>query len=545
MSVIVLLETAGTQRYLFATSKRRETVGASGLVARLPEWGKEWSAEHQEFLTLQSISGKLLVAVENVDLARSLITHVTTRATQQAAGLDVAGCFAICDPQDPATVHAAVQRVHRIIGQARSLRPSALQRHRMFPGLEPCEISGLPASQMVAVGGNAQARRSVSSRQKLEAAGKRIDDLALMLNTHRDILNESLKALDDENQTGGRPSGTSAGFENDLSMAEDGESLGAGELQRIATIHLDVNGLGILGTKQIEDARATLTDLTSIAALYRELSETVERAMRKAVEEGCHDAIAQGYPLLPIVIGGDDVTIVCKASIAHSVTMNILLAFERAMTATPFGRLSAAAGICYSRRQFPFSIAHEIASELCSSAKQVKSVLAINDNSFAHASAFDAHVVLDSSPSSLAAIRETGTFGDRLSWSGPYVVAGPTGDELESLSDSQRKWLELHDVAHLEVRIEAVKAKNPVGENCIPRGQLQSLRSEIVTGAMNSDTEFSRLLMKNDSLRSFVEPSQTAKDSMWFIEPDAPTLTYKTRVIDALIHADIRQEPTK
>lgn len=543
MSVIVLIETAGTQRYLFATSKRRETVGASGLVARLPDWGNEWSVENQEFITLQSISGKLLVAVESEDLARSLITHVTTRATQHAAGLDVAGCFAACDPQDPVAVHAAIQRVHRVIGQARSLRPSPLQRHRMFPGLEPCETSGLPSSGVVSVGGNAQARRSVSSRQKLEAASKRIDDLARMLNTHRDILNESLRALDDENQTGFKPVGTSGNPEDELSPTED-EPVGPGELQRIATIHIDVNGLGILGTKQIEDARASLSDLTTIAALYRELSETVERAMRKAVEEGCHDAIAQGHPLLPIVIGGDDVTIVCKASIANSVVVNILQAFERAMTATPFGKLSAAAGICYSRRQFPFSIAHEIASELCASAKRIKTVLA-TDNAFAHASAFDAHVVLDSSPSSLAAIRDRGTFGNRLSWSGPYVVSGPVGDELELLSDSQRKWLELHDVALLERRIEAVNEKDVNAERCIPRGQLQSLRSEIVTGAVNSDSEFFRLLVKNHSLRAFVESSDTAKDSMWFIEPDAPTLTYKTRVIDALIHADIRQESAK
>jgi hypothetical protein len=540
VSVIVLIETAGTQRYLFATSKRRETVGASGLVARLPDWGAEWETQYGEYTRLQSISGKLLVAVDDVTLARSLITHVTTRAAQEADGLDVAGCFVSCEPLNPSSVHSAIQRVHRIVGQARSLRPSPLQRHRMFPGLEPCEASGLPASQTVRVGGEEQARRSLASQQKLQAADKRLDALAITLNTHRQVLLESLHALD------GDPADEATGASNesiDLQSEEPDAVQNKKELQRIATIHIDVNGLGVLMAELLKRRTETMVDLSSIAALYRELSEEVEKAMRTAVAKGCHDAIAQGVPLLPIVIGGDDVTIVCKASIAHQVTRNILLEFEAAIVKS-FGRLSAAAGICYSRRQFPFTVAHEIASELCASSKQIKTVLAVGD-SFAHTSAFDAHVVLDSSPSSLAAIRATGTFGNHRSWSGPYVVSGPSNSDRELLGASQLQWVDLHDESHLNSRIAAVNAKSTKGERLIPRGQLQALRSEIVSNAVNADIELAQLMEKNKNLRAFVETDVQDRASLWFQEPNATGLNYKTRLIDALIHADIRQESTQ
>ena len=78
-----------------------------------------------------------------------------------------------------------------------------------------------------------------------------------------------------------------------------------------------------------------------------------------------------------MVVGGDDLTVVCHARLALPLVRAFALAFEEQTAVQPTvnaitgGGLTAAAGIAYVKPHHPFSAAYGLAEELTASAKQV------------------------------------------------------------------------------------------------------------------------------------------------------------------------------
>jgi hypothetical protein len=504
LSFVVLIESSGNQRYIYATSKRRESLGASGLVASLAAWAEAWNAQNGNLWTVfQLLSGKVLVAVDNDTNARSLIAHTTRKALTTASGMDVCGNFRECIDENDESVLLALEAVHRDNAQARATRPGPLFRHRLMPGLEPCQTSGLPTSLEVPLPGDELNRRSIPSAQKLNFAQERLGTLAKTVNTDVKKLKWSMDALESS-------------------------------VERVATVHIDVNGLGALIPTAVPPGEGSA--LVRLAREYRDLSTAVQGSMEQAVANAASFLFAEEIPFLPILIGGDDVTIVCEAKGARVFVVNALRSFEANMTDTRFNRLSAAAGICYSRRQFPYSLAHEIASDLCASAKQVKRRLATG-STFAHASAFDAHVMLDSSPTSLKAIRESSPLKAGYSpVSGPFLVTDP---DVTKLDEEQQRWSAAHSLSHLEKRVDAIRATYK-GDRVIPRSQLQALREHINTDAITADKEFEIRVAKNDALTAFSETNDPNNNTLWFTNSNGgPNNPRRTRLLDALMLEEV------
>jgi CRISPR/Cas system-associated protein Cas10 (large subunit of type III CRISPR-Cas system) len=81
---------------------------------------------------------------------------------------------------------------------------------------------------------------------------------------------------------------------------------------------------------------------------------------------------------LPVVAGGDAVTVVCRARFALPLVRAFALAFEKetkekaTIKAIADGGLTAAAGIVYVKPHHPFSVAGGLAGELTASAKRWK-----------------------------------------------------------------------------------------------------------------------------------------------------------------------------
>jgi hypothetical protein len=79
-------------------------------------------------------------------------------------------------------------------------------------------------------------------------------------------------------------------------------------------------------------------------------------------------------PLRPIVYGGDDVTFVCDARIAHSAALAYVDAYEQ-LSAKEFGadkRVTQGVGICIVPSKYPFARAYAMAEQLCTSAKSFR-----------------------------------------------------------------------------------------------------------------------------------------------------------------------------
>ena len=128
------------------------------------------------------------------------------------------------------------------------------------------------------------------------------------------------------------------------------------------------------------------------------------------------DTTAAGT-ILPVVVGGDDVTVICHARFALPLVRAFVLAFEEQTAAAETVRavtgsgLTAAAGIAYVKPHHPFSAAYALAEELAGSAKRLTRA----------GSSVDLHVAFESTLADLAGLRRLSA-GGLARYGGPYVI---------------------------------------------------------------------------------------------------------------------------
>jgi len=126
---------------------------------------------------------------------------------------------------------------------------------------------------------------------------------------------------------------------------------------KIAVIHIDGNGLGKL-----------------IPKLGDRLS-TFSIELNKATIKSVNDAKKGIKDFRKIIVGGDDVTVICSANDALTFTKSFLENFEentkdiQELKDIKIDKLTACAGIAYCNEKYPFHYAVDLAEALCGVAK--------------------------------------------------------------------------------------------------------------------------------------------------------------------------------
>ena len=131
---------------------------------------------------------------------------------------------------------------------------------------------------------------------------------------------------------------------------------------KIAIIHIDGNGLGNIVKK--------LGDKLSM------FSVALDRATKQAVKDSKEDYMH----IREVIVGGDDVTVICNANDALAFTKNFLQNFEDEtkkiqelkgvkIDNKEVTKLTACAGIAYCNEKYPFHYAVDLAEALCGVAK--------------------------------------------------------------------------------------------------------------------------------------------------------------------------------
>lgn len=138
----------------------------------------------------------------------------------------------------------------------------------------------------------------------------------------------------------------------------------------IAVVHVDGNGLGQLIINMLRDGDGEK---------YKKFSQALDDCTKRAAQAAFKDSfpeIKEGYrgriPLRPIVLGGDDLTVIIRADVALKFTKYFLSEFERLTQndKVNFGDgLTACAGIAYVKDNYPFHYAAKLSEELCKKAK--------------------------------------------------------------------------------------------------------------------------------------------------------------------------------
>lgn len=154
----------------------------------------------------------------------------------------------------------------------------------------------------------------------------------------------------------------------------------------IAVIHADGNSLGGI-IQQLGTNKQTTAETKS--KLFRTFSQCLEESTTKASQKAFETTFSEykdtdkEIPIRPIILGGDDLTVICEAKYARKFTVSFLKAFEEE-TEKLFKekklfdtkddkllkRLTACAGIAYVKFNFPFHYAIQLAEELCKEAKK-------------------------------------------------------------------------------------------------------------------------------------------------------------------------------
>mgnify|MGYP007007307536 FL=1 len=166
---LVMLETNGNQRYIFAAPRLRDSIGASAQLVRLKEWtddalratgaAKRWEENHPQprggpdtaelpchrFSTqwVSRASGKVIFMVDEKEDAKAVIGRVTRTALAQAPGMDVSGVH--LDMGDKTHVDEdLLKRIHARAARYGLRRPPAEARFSQMPFLARAKDSVLP-----------------------------------------------------------------------------------------------------------------------------------------------------------------------------------------------------------------------------------------------------------------------------------------------------------------------------------------------------------------------------------------------------------------
>ena len=179
-------------------------------------------------------------------------------------------------------------------------------------------------------------------------------------------------------------------------------------LSKVAVIHIDGNGVGGI-MKDLNDSKDRVApaefqeeigcDRDDPDALRRFLLAVNER-LQNAVEHAfaaawtridelshCDDGQAgrehTAIPVVPVILGGDDVTVITSGDYALPFAAAYLRHYEEATGSDPIlryltppegqdtGPMTAAAGVAIVKRNFPFHIAYELTEKLVDRAKKV------------------------------------------------------------------------------------------------------------------------------------------------------------------------------
>lgn len=164
----------------------------------------------------------------------------------------------------------------------------------------------------------------------------------------------------------------------------------------IAIIHADGNNLG----KKLIAMHERLPDVL-VKSTIKEFSKRLDQATKTAAQFAYNEIIEpdikkglKKIPIRPIIIGGDDLTVVVRGDLAVPFTNAFLRAFESStkeiykkmefdLNLSKYNLdlsegLTACAGIAFIKSKYPFHYGYHLAEELCSKAK--KQSKAINEN---------------------------------------------------------------------------------------------------------------------------------------------------------------------
>ena len=440
MPVLTFVDTLGIQSFVFASNRLRDVVGGSELVQQATSrqgWIDQLGYRDN---VIVGAGGNLLLRFDTRDQAKDFALQFSRKMLDEAPGLEVA-------------------LVHHEYANGQLAK--AIQEVQIK--IENHKLGRCPSVPLLGLGVTATCRETRRPAVALDIEGAPI---AKSVEIRRSEDNQAqtrwLKFLPCcyQNFRKGEGGGVELAFP--LELDDLGRS--RGDTSLMGVVHIDGNGIGQKLKDWLNKQVANKCDDKTIRG-YQALSERLdgiaERVFRTLVDRVV-SAIdwdnRQGYvlqstpiqqrfalrceqdaktrrlqlflPIRPILLGGDDLTLVCDGRIALDLAATALSEFEQEID--QFGQVGACAGVALVKTHTPFARAYHLAESLCTSAKRL-----LRDNDWTDRSALDWHIGLSSPTETLTALRQRQyEYGGNTLTCRPYLLR-----RYEKLSEPDWDWL--------------------------------------------------------------------------------------------------------
>jgi len=336
----------GIQEFIFQTNELKDIAGASELVENIcTECFKEFVGSGK---LIVSAAGNIKCFFDNEQECRHAVLEFPKKVMLEAPGITISEAVVRMDTgmDFESAVNLLEQRLR-------------VQRNRRFPsittgliGIERSRKTGLPAvatekDEFVDLA-TFKKRKNIIPESNKQTTTRRLMEKALGLDSLSEttIAHQLDKMIDQNNW--------------------------------IAVIHADGNGLGNI-VSQIGKKYDLLTEFSS--ELEKATSAASCKAYREVLKSDIFKANSSVVPFRPVVLGGDDLTMICRADLAIPFTKAFIEHFEietgkmldklkEKATDLQIPYLTACAGIAFIKSSFPFYYGYHLAEELCGRAKR-------------------------------------------------------------------------------------------------------------------------------------------------------------------------------
>lgn len=373
-----VLEVGGIQKYILATGKLKEMIGGSEMIESLgerthricqdlglscceePRQGDDW------YICLQDAAGAVRLLMANCEKTKAFLTTFSLEMHENCPSLPLFGATVACQWSIEG-LKQAYRDAKDAIAQKRQVQYSAPKSVWPFCRIAP--LDGFPAVAKDKDEYISQASQARRNPIFLENAEKRLQN----------HVQADLRGLDFHGAPAFRD-GAVFHWPTDMD-----DMLRGARVPRIALIHIDGNDLGIAFRqcllRQYDTPLALITSLKNLSNLVHS-SNT--KAFKTALLAIIHKDIGiqaihhkqalpmQEYtmPLRPLVLGGDDLTLIIRADLAFDFIQHYAQAFEEA-SREQGQALTVGAGMVIMQPAYPFVRAFHLVEQLTDSAKRL------------------------------------------------------------------------------------------------------------------------------------------------------------------------------
>ncbi|HHD81880.1 MAG TPA: hypothetical protein ENK94_01670 [Campylobacterales bacterium] len=306
----------GIQGFIFATNQLQEVVGASEIVKSIEEKFRAFANyEKSDKRILLNAAGNVKALFDDKESCEHLVKSFAKYIQQEAYGITVSQALVEISGEKP--TKEEFRKLDNYLKIQRNKPSISLDFSLNIMELNP------KTSKPIYAYSKRDDKLDKATFQKREAYSHWFNQ-----NRKKD---KNFKAL------------------KELSALSNGKN-------KLAVIHADGNGLGTLVLQLGENLSA--------------FSVALDEATRQAFE----DAKTEGMKIREVILGGDDLTVICDANEALGFTQRYLENFEKNTAEIKelsglTNKLTACAGISYTNEKYPFHYAVDLAEALCKESK--------------------------------------------------------------------------------------------------------------------------------------------------------------------------------